>query len=152
MGGKGPKVVKGPNVREIDGRITARLHRLAGADGSGLQRLEPAHALTFVVDPSLINTTSLRTGGQATDFQQVVWQPGAEDAEIIQFNGQHRIEALKLVFSSTLKEYKQVKNKPKRQARHDVLLETLNTKGNWLVAFYTSTSALCKEACEQHRS
>ncbi|KAJ7865101.1 hypothetical protein B0H13DRAFT_2281654 [Mycena leptocephala] len=51
MGGKGPTVVPGPRQRRIRRKTTLRLYRVAGYDASGLQRMEPAHSLKFVVDP-----------------------------------------------------------------------------------------------------
>jgi hypothetical protein len=110
--------------------------------------MEPAHSLKFVVDPSLIDADSL-TAAVNGHFKQVVWQPGAADAEILQYAGFHRIETLKLVLSSTLKEYNQLKeslqknpDNVKKLERHDELVNTLNTNGIWLISFYSSTSGL----------
>lgn len=141
LGGNGPTIEMGPLQRQIQPEAINRLVGIAGQAGEGLFRHDPAHALTFVIEPEAVDLESL-TGQHTGPFKDVLWRPEYEGVAK-QYGGLHRIAVLRRFFKDTLVEYKKANAKAakyptQKEYRDDAnsLECTLNEKGKWLIAFY----------------
>lgn len=144
LGGKGPTVKMNPMQRPIEKKATAVLVEVAGPKGEGLLRMDTIHALTYVVDPKLVDLGSL-TMDVKGPFKEARWKlegVSDEDSIAIQYAGAHRIEAFKSVHKPTLDAIQAAEKKLAKKeivgVRQELnkLREALNEKATWLIAFY----------------
>ncbi|KAJ7447754.1 hypothetical protein B0H11DRAFT_1929497 [Mycena galericulata] len=149
LGGKGPTVVLGPLQRPKQTKAMDRLIEICGESGEHLLRADSKHALTFGVNPDILDLTSLSSNPKGP-FQLVNWKDGAVDQKVTMYAGYHRTELLKdKVLKKTWDEYKRVEKQLKKHpsnGKHQqdmkVLENVLYENGTWLVEFVDALTPL----------
>ncbi|KAJ7195410.1 hypothetical protein B0H12DRAFT_1082205, partial [Mycena haematopus] len=134
--GNQPTLVLGPLQRTA---VRAQVNRLFDLGFKGLQRESIQHAIAISVDPDLIDPSSV-TKSASGPFQRVRFTDGASKQTMLLQAGQHRRDALRLLFADELKEHKTlsalVMGTAKSKMRLDVLSAHLDEKAFWLASLY----------------
>lgn len=143
LGGKGPKLVPLVGMRPLTLANVNTLVTQAGPDMLGLSRLDPTHALSIAIDPSLLDPACL-SNDQTIAFSPAVFQTHAHDKEAKLLAGQHRIAAVQKILQAQLERYAEIQGKREGEQENDQKLweeektfHTLLTKsGTWLAKVY----------------
>ncbi|KAJ7033874.1 hypothetical protein C8F04DRAFT_1260607 [Mycena alexandri] len=162
FGGCGPRLAELPEQRDLSHNTVNRLIEMGGTGGQNLRRAAPEHALTYVIDESLIDKSSLSLveppGGFRTmaKFTEAAME---EDAVVYQYAGAHRTAALGMIFKEPRETAKRLDAQVKKSGRalkakdaelRQRAIQTLNEQATWLVAFYTDSFKESNEAQAVH--
>lgn len=138
----GTKIHQVDLQREKDKKALNQLRSVAGEFAKGFDRFDPQHALTHVINPALIDLSSL-TKDPTTGFKRVKWNPeNDETATTTQYAGFHRVTVFKEFFEETTHKYEAAcRNLAKYPSNVKYVeekaqyLEILLREGTWLIAF-----------------
>ena len=136
-------MVPAPLQRALVPSEVRKIWELGGRDeAKHLLRFEVKHALIHGISGSIVHKASL-TKDTAGPFKHVKWLTGAKNSEGVEYAGQHRTAALKMVLKASIKELdkitKELVNDKENQdlvEKQMNLIKVLRERGCWLVAYY----------------
>ncbi|KAJ6553842.1 hypothetical protein B0H10DRAFT_2446657 [Mycena sp. CBHHK59/15] len=144
LGQGGPKITFEDHQRVRNNTSFKGLMTTAREDGAGLARQDPDHALTFAIDPNLLDPACLIKEHDGT-FKPIAFKAGkvVDTSKGRLYSGYHRILVLEHVFEPRLYAYEQAHELAESQpenlvavADRDARRDALHNEGTWLVSLY----------------